>query len=92
MADIKSLLNQENTSVVDVREPWEFLLGHVKGSVNIPLGKIQKRMDELKELPGPIVLCCASGNRSGQATAFLQSQGFTEVYNGGGWTQVKAAR
>jgi rhodanese-related sulfurtransferase len=37
-------------------------------------------------------LCCLSGNRSGQATAFLQAQGCNEVYNGGGWEIVNAQR
>ena len=37
---------------------------------------------------GPVILCCASGNRSGQATYFLQSQGMDSVYNGGSWLDV----
>jgi rhodanese-related sulfurtransferase len=36
----------------------------------------------------PLVLCCLSGGRSGQATAFLQSLGCDKVYNGGGWQEV----
>jgi rhodanese-related sulfurtransferase len=36
----------------------------------------------------PIVLCCASGNRSGQAAYFLQQQGVEECYNGGSWLDV----
>jgi rhodanese-related sulfurtransferase len=38
----------------------------------------------------PLVLCCLSGGRSGQATAFLQQNGVEEVYNGGGWMDVNS--
>jgi len=41
----------------------------------------------LKALPQPITLCCASGNRSGQATTFLQSFGI-KYENGGSWMTV----
>ena len=62
-------------TIVDVRTPGEFMGGHVEGSINIPLQEIQERLEEVKALPQPIILCCASGNRSGQATSFLKSQG-----------------
>ncbi|HOJ91754.1 MAG TPA: rhodanese-like domain-containing protein, partial [Saprospiraceae bacterium] len=52
-----------------------------------PLQEIQQRIDELKDLKQPLVLCCASGNRSGQATQFLSQMGL-ECYNGGSWMDV----
>ncbi|HLP50581.1 MAG TPA: rhodanese-like domain-containing protein [Chitinophagales bacterium] len=74
-------------TIVDVRTPAEFMGGHVAGSINIPLQEIQARLDELKALPQPIVLCCASGNRSGQATSFLKSHGIN-CTNGGSWLDI----
>ncbi|HRG90611.1 MAG TPA: rhodanese-like domain-containing protein [Chitinophagales bacterium] len=76
-------------TVVDVRTPGEFMGGHVAGSINIPLQEIQERLDEIKSLPQPIVLCCASGNRSGQATYFLKQQGI-DCSNGGSWLEVNS--
>ncbi len=76
-------------TIVDVRTPGEYMGGHVSGSINIPLQEIQTRLDEIKQLPQPIVLCCASGNRSGQATAFLQNCG-VDCENGGSWIEVNA--
>lgn len=76
-------------TVVDVRTPGEFMGGHVAGSINIPLQEIQERLDEIKALPQPIVLCCASGNRSGQATYFLKQQGI-DCSNGGSWLDVNS--
>jgi rhodanese-related sulfurtransferase len=74
-------------TIVDVRTPGEFMGGNVTGSINIPLQEIQERLDELKSLPQPIILCCASGGRSGQATSFLQRQGI-DCVNGGSWMDV----
>jgi phage shock protein E len=45
---------------------------------------------DFEEMDGPIILCCLSGGRSGQATGFLQAQGI-ECYNGGGWMDVTYA-
>lgn len=79
-----------NKTIIDVRTPAEFMGGHVAGSINIPLQELQARIEELKALPQPITLCCASGNRSGQATAFLRSLGMN-CENGGSWLEVNFA-
>ncbi|MFT5969884.1 MAG: phage shock protein E [Flavobacteriales bacterium] len=75
--------------IIDVRSPGEFQGGHVAGSKNIPLPDIQNKLEEIKKIDKPIVLCCASGNRSGQAMSYLKSEGIN-CENGGGWMQVNA--
>lgn len=79
-------MNKPKT-VIDVRTTAEFMAGHVAGSINIPLNEIEQRLQEIIELPSPIVLCCASGGRSAQATAFLQHKG-VNCENGGSWMDV----
>lgn len=79
-------MNNSKT-VIDVRTPDEFMGGHVTGSINIPLHEIQQRTEEIRRMPQPIILCCASGNRSGLATAYLQGAGIT-CENGGSWLDV----
>lgn len=79
---------QNGAKIIDVRTPMEFQGGHVQGAVNIPLNTIQSKVGEIKKMKKPIVLCCASGARSGQATSLLKQQGI-EAENGGGWMQVK---
>jgi rhodanese-related sulfurtransferase len=74
--------------VVDVRTPAEYGGGHVKGSVNIPLDQIERSVDRIRKMGKPVVLCCASGMRSGRATSFLKQQGI-ECANGGPWTSVR---
>lgn len=53
--------------------------------------EVVQRMDELRAMSRPIILCCLSGNRSGQVQAYLESQGFEGTYNGGPWTTVAKA-
>jgi phage shock protein E len=85
--NIEQIIKEKQGTIVDVRTTSEFMGGNVKGSINIPLQEIQQRMDEIKYLNQPLVLCCASGNRSGQATHFLSQQGI-ECCNGGSWLDV----
>ncbi|MBJ7879193.1 rhodanese-like domain-containing protein [Gelidibacter salicanalis] len=74
-------------TIVDVRTPMEFMGGSVSDAVNIPLNEIPHRIDELKEMKAPLILCCATGNRSGQAEDFLSRQGVI-CLNGGSWLEV----
>ena len=85
--DAEQLIVNNRGTIIDVRTQGEFMSGNVVGSINIPLQEIQQRIDELKDLKQPLVLCCASGNRSGQATQFLSQMGM-ECYNGGSWMDV----
>lgn len=81
----------EHTSavaVVDVRTPEEFAFGHVPGSLNIPLQELPQRLDAIRALGRPLILCCASGQRSGQAVHYLRSQGIA-CENGGSWLEVR---
>ena len=89
--NIQELINDTATTIVDVRTEIEFEEGNVVGSINIPLHNIIEKVEELKAMQ-PLVLCCLSGGRSGQATAFLHAQGCDDVHNGGGWEFVDAQK
>ena len=83
-------LIQQGAKIIDVRTAEEFKGGNVPNSINIPLNEVPQRIDDFEDIDDPIILCCLSGGRSGQATGFLQSQGI-ECYNGGGWMDVNYA-
>ena len=89
--DLKTMLSQENKTLIDVREPYEFEEGHVAGAINIPLGEVQGRVEEFQAMSKPLVMMCRSGQRSGMATAILSAKGVSDVYNGGGWADVDAS-
>ena len=85
---VKEMLDN-GAVIIDVRTPGEFQGGHVSGSKNIPLNEIAQKAKKIQSLKKPVVLCCASGNRSGQATEYLQKAG-VDCINGGGWKQVNS--
>ncbi len=85
--NVEKIIKDNACTIIDVRTPGEFMGGSVSGSINIPLNEIPERVEEIKKLKQPLVLCCASGNRSGQA-AYLLSQKGIECYNGGSWLDV----
>lgn len=85
--EIEKIIAENHCTIVDVRSYGEFLGGNVAGSINIPLNEIPIRIEELKNLKMPLILCCASGMRSSQAEDFLSQQG-VECYNGGSWLNV----
>lgn len=78
----------KNATIVDVREISECEMGMVDGSINIPLGDVPNKVEEFKAMKKPLVLCCKSGGRSGQAVQFLEANGVEDIYNGGGWNMV----
>jgi glyoxylase-like metal-dependent hydrolase (beta-lactamase superfamily II)/rhodanese-related sulfurtransferase len=70
--------------ILDVREPQEYTgeLGHIRGSVLIPLRELADRAGELiPHKSAPIIVVCRSGVRSTTAAAILSGLGFEDVYN-----------
>lgn len=69
--------------LVDVREPAEYRDGHVPGAINIPMGQLTARMDEI-DRDRPVHVVCASGNRSAAMTDVLTAAGFDASNVAGG--------
>ena len=68
-------LMKNGAQIIDVRSKSEYQQGHIKGSVNIPLQEIVDREEELLAMSKPIIFCCASGGRSGQAAGYYKQKG-----------------
>jgi phage shock protein E len=85
-------LGLQNAVLVDVRTPEEFAAGHIAGSSNIDWNSTTGR-DELLRLKKErgVLLYCASGNRSGEAAAYLAAQGYTVKHLAGGIGAWQAA-
>ncbi len=87
------LLNREDAVVVDVRESHEWSAGHIPNARHIALGQLGKHLSELEKFKErPLIICCASGNRSSSACHTLKKAGFERVFNLAGgigaWTDA----
>ena len=82
-------LLKQGATIIDVRTVGEFKTGHIANSINIPLQNLQSNLNKINKNK-PVITCCASGARSGVALNLLKSNGYTEVYNGGGWLSLKS--
>jgi rhodanese-related sulfurtransferase len=81
-AQVINLINRESAIVVDVCEPNEYEQGHIPNAINIPLGSLASRLDELdKYKDQPVVVACRSGNRSMKGAIALSKNGFQSVFS-----------
>src|SRR5579872_5856657 len=77
--DLKQYLQEGKYYFLDVREPSELeQYGSVKGYVNIPLGQVEKRINEIPK-DRTIVTMCEHGRRATQAAEILQKHGYNVV-------------
>lgn len=81
--EVKQLLESEkNIVVLDVRTPSEFQAGHLDGAVNIDYKALDFEQVIAKlDTAATYLLYCASGNRSGKATAVMANRNFNHLYN-----------
>lgn len=87
---IEEVLKSGNYHLIDVREPMELEMdGHIEEAQNIPLGELEERKQEISNLAGNIIFFCRSGNRSGKAVEYFKSEGMTDIYNGGGFNDMR---
>lgn len=81
-------LIKKGAIVLDVRSKEEFECGHVKGAINIPLDVLPLNIKKIGDKDRFIITCCLSGGRSRVAKNALETLGYINVHNGGGWSQL----
>jgi len=76
------LINRQDALVVDVREQAEYAQSHILNARWVPLSQFDARLGEIEKFKDkPVIVYCASGNRSSAATATLRKSGFSNVSN-----------
>ena len=70
--------------IIDVREPFEYDSGHVKGALNIPIEDLRGGASALKNLDKntELILYCRTGGRADASIQILRQMGFTNLING----------
>ncbi len=77
-----TLINRREPLVLDVRSQAEFNNGHIGGARLIPVGELKSRLADLEKFKDkPVLVHCATGNRSQGAAKMLKDAGFKEVFN-----------
>lgn len=99
LEDTRTALEKSSAVVVDVREPSEQAAGVVKGALLIPMGQVENRLAGIApSKTQPIILMCATQNRSAKLAEKLQAAGYTNVsfvqggmsqWSARGWPMVK---
>lgn len=73
-------LQQAKPLLLDVREPWEFEICHIAGSINIPMAQLAHQLHRLRQA-GETVVICHHGVRSQHMIKYLQQQSITNLIN-----------
>ncbi len=90
-ADARTAQALDGAAWIDVREADEWQEGHIPGASHVPRGFLESRIETAApDKDAPVVLYCASGNRSAFAAKTLQELGYDDVYSlAGGFTDWK---
>lgn len=80
--EASELIKSIDPLILDVRTSEEYNSGHLKDAILIPVQKLRKRIAEIEKYKkDPILVYCATGNRSTVASKILIDKGFTQIYN-----------
>ncbi|WP_114422198.1 rhodanese-like domain-containing protein [Nocardioides houyundeii] len=87
--DVQQLADAaDRGTVIDVREPAEYVAGHVPGALLVPMGQLSSQLGDL-DRERPVYVVCASGNRSAAMTDLLVAAGY-DAYSVAGGTSAWA--
>ena len=76
------LINRQDALVLDVREQAEYAQSHILNSRGLPLSQIEARIGDIEKFKDkPVIVYCATGNRSSTAAAVMRKRGFSNVVN-----------
>ena len=75
---LKSLLENPQTLLVDVREPSEYRSGHIANAIDIPLRTLTHNLDRIPR-DRPVVLYCSTGYRSAMGVMTLHLLGYENI-------------
>ena len=78
--ELAAYLQNSEPLLIDVREPWEFEICHINGSINIPMAQIPQHLQTIREVP-ECVMICHHGVRSMHVIQYLQQQKFEHLIN-----------
>jgi len=79
-SELSAYLESSEPLLIDVREPWEFDICHLPGSVNIPMGQIAQKLETIRDAQECVIIC-HHGVRSRQVIEYLGQQAIKPIIN-----------
>ena len=89
--ELAERLSRGKQVLIDVREPYEFAAGHIKGAMNVPLGQLPEKLGGLDPQAETYIIC-QSGHRSATGARLLKRAGFEHAYSVKGGTSTWRGR
>lgn len=86
--EIKDILNSPTVVIIDLREEAEFAKHHIENAINIPYRLVPEKIDEIKKMPRPLILCCGNQKESRAAHIYLAQHGLQNTFVGGSWLEL----
>jgi rhodanese-related sulfurtransferase len=87
------MINRQDALMLDVREQAEYAQAHILNARGLPLSQLEARIGDLEKFKDkPLIVYCATDNRSSTAVATLKKRGFTNVFSlSGGFSAWQSA-
>ncbi len=87
--EVEAMKSVENAILLDVRSEEEYSSGHIPGSKNVPVEKIEKVVDVITDKNTPVYVYCLRGSRSATAVSAMKKMGYTNSKSIGGIASYK---
>lgn len=78
LSDVRAKIGAHDIKLLDVRSEAEWKSGHAPGSLNVPVGNLEQRLNDIPR-DRSIIVHCQSGARAALAASLLKARGFTDV-------------
>ena len=76
------MINRQDALLLDVREQAEFAQSHILNARALPLSQLEARLGDIEKFKDkPVIVYCATDNRSSTAVATLRKHGFSNVFS-----------
>lgn len=87
------MINRQDALMLDVREQAEYAQAHILNARGLPLSQLEARIGDLEKFKDkPLIVYCATDNRSSTAVATLKKRGFSNVFSlSGGFAAWQSA-
>ncbi len=81
---------KEGATLIDVREEIELVAdGSIDCAVHIPMAEVEENLEKIQQMEGPKVVFCRAGGRAEKVIEYLSQNGVSDLYNGGGYEDIK---